>query len=76
MVSQVLEADYLVVGAGAAGMAFTDALIANADVSVAVVDRRHNVGGHWLDGADAYTDASKSGGDRLRSSTNGGRLSL
>jgi hypothetical protein len=33
-------------------------------------------GGHWLDGADAYTDASKSGGDRLRSSTNGGRLSL
>ena len=49
MVSRVAEADYLVVGAGAAGMAFTDALIANADVSVAVVDRRHDVGGHWLD---------------------------
>ena len=42
MVSQVSEADYLVVGAGAAGTAFTDALIANADVSIAVVDRRHN----------------------------------
>jgi len=48
-VAAVLEADYLVVGAGAAGMAFTDALIADADVSVVMVDRRHGVGGHWLD---------------------------
>ena len=45
----MLEADYLVVGAGAAGMAFTDALIERADVSVVMVDRRHGVGGHWLD---------------------------
>ncbi len=45
----VVEADYLVVGAGAAGMAFTDALIDHADVSVVMVDRRHGVGGHWLD---------------------------
>lgn len=43
-----LEADYLVVGAGAAGMAFTDALIDHADVSVVMVDRRHGAGGHWL----------------------------
>src|SRR3954451_12515610 len=43
------EADYLVVGAGATGMAFTDALIANTDgARVALVDRRHGVGGHWL----------------------------
>src|SRR5213080_366429 len=42
-------ADYLVVGAGAMGMAFIDALIENADVSVIMVDRRHGVGGHWLD---------------------------
>jgi hypothetical protein len=48
-VGTVLEADYLVVGAGAAGMAFTDALIENADASVVMVDRRHSVGGHWLD---------------------------
>jgi hypothetical protein len=48
-VTRVLEADYLVVGAGAAGMAFTDALIDHADVRVAMVDRRHSVGGHWLD---------------------------
>ncbi|HEX6876462.1 MAG TPA: FAD/NAD(P)-binding protein, partial [Nocardioidaceae bacterium] len=46
---RLLEADYLVVGAGAAGMAFTDALIDHADVSVVMVDRRYGVGGHWLD---------------------------
>lgn len=46
---ETLEADYLVVGAGAAGMAFTDALIDHADVRVVMVDRRHGVGGHWLD---------------------------
>ncbi|PZS19717.1 MAG: pyridine nucleotide-disulfide oxidoreductase [Pseudonocardiales bacterium] len=49
VVTEAVDADYLVVGAGAAGMAFTDALISNADVSVALVDRRHTVGGHWLD---------------------------
>ena len=47
--TSVVEADYLVVGAGAAGMAFTDALIDHADVRVALVDRRHGVGGHWLE---------------------------
>ncbi|RYU15087.1 NAD(P)-binding protein [Nocardioides iriomotensis] len=46
---ELVEADYLVVGAGAAGMAFVDALIDHADVTVAMVDRRHGVGGHWLD---------------------------
>jgi hypothetical protein len=30
------------------GMAFTDALVDHADVRVALVDRRHGVGGHWL----------------------------
>jgi hypothetical protein len=48
-VPRLLEADYLVVGAGAAGMAFADALIDHADASVVMVDRRHDVGGHWLD---------------------------
>ena len=42
------EADYLVVGGGAAGMAFADALVDHADVRVAIVDRRPTVGGHWL----------------------------
>jgi hypothetical protein len=44
-----LETDYLVVGAGAMGMAFTDALIDHAEVSVTVVDRRSAASGHWLD---------------------------
>lgn len=44
-----LEADYLVVGAGASGMAFADSLTAHADARVALVDRRHGPGGHWLD---------------------------
>ena len=45
----MIETDYLVVGAGAAGMAFADALVAEADVEVVLVDRRHAPGGHWLD---------------------------
>lgn len=49
ILTQLVQADYLVVGAGAAGMAFVDALIDNADVSVALIDRRHSAGGHWLD---------------------------
>src|SRR5215207_306276 len=44
-----VETDYLVVGAGAMGMAFTDALIDHADVHVTLVDRRHAAGGHWQD---------------------------
>jgi hypothetical protein len=44
-----LETDYLVVGAGAMGMAFTDAVIDHADVHVTLVDRRHGPGGHWQD---------------------------
>lgn len=44
-----LETDYLVVGAGAAGMAFTDQLLAHSDATVTMVDRRHAPGGHWLD---------------------------
>src|SRR5262245_52058092 len=44
-----LETDYLVVGAGAAGMAFTDALVADSDADVVMVDRRHRPGGHWND---------------------------
>lgn len=44
-----LETDYLVVGAGAAGMAFVDALIEDSGFDVVMVDRRHGPGGHWLD---------------------------
>ena len=43
------ETDYLVVGTGAAGMAFTDALLGHSDATVTLVDRRHAPGGHWID---------------------------
>jgi hypothetical protein len=44
-----LEVDYLVVGAGAAGMAFADQLLTHSGATVAIVDRRHAPGGHWID---------------------------
>jgi hypothetical protein len=44
-----IETDYLIVGAGAAGLAFADALIAASDADVVLVDRRHGPGGHWND---------------------------
>ncbi len=45
----VIDTDYLIVGAGAAGMAFADALIAACDADVVMVERRHCAGGHWND---------------------------
>ncbi len=44
-----LETDYLVIGTGAAGMAFTDTLLSHSDATVSLVDRRHAPGGHWID---------------------------
>ena len=46
---RAVETDYLVVGAGASGMAFADTLVAHTDAEVVLVDRRHRPGGHWLD---------------------------
>jgi hypothetical protein len=45
----LINADYLVIGAGATGMAFTDALVADSDATVVLADRRHAPGGHWND---------------------------
>jgi len=45
----LVSSDYLVVGAGASGLAFADALVAEADVEVTVIDHRRAPGGHWLD---------------------------
>src|SRR6202020_1637623 len=42
-----LETDFLVVGAGAMGMAFTDTLVTETDAQVVIVDRGHAPGGHW-----------------------------
>ena len=44
-----IETDYLIVGAGAAGMAFGDSMLAESDSELVLVDRRHRPGGHWND---------------------------
>jgi hypothetical protein len=44
-----VRTDYLIVGAGAAGMAFADAIVTHSDADVVLVDRRHRPGGHWND---------------------------
>jgi hypothetical protein len=49
MPTKTLEADYLVVGSGAMGMAFTDVLMTESNASVVMVDRHHQPGGHWND---------------------------
>jgi hypothetical protein len=46
-VTTKIEVDYLVIGAGAMGMAFTDTLVTETNATVAVVDRYHQPGGHW-----------------------------
>jgi hypothetical protein len=44
-----MDTDYLVVGAGALGMAFVDTLVDRTDADVVMIDRRQGPGGHWLD---------------------------
>ncbi len=43
----VIDADYLVVGAGAMGMAFVDTLLSETDATVVLIDGSHQPGGHW-----------------------------
>jgi hypothetical protein len=45
-----LETDYLILGAGAMGMGFADAILAEDPAArLVLVDRRPNPGGHWND---------------------------
>jgi hypothetical protein len=44
-----LSADYLVIGSGAMGMAFTDVILHESDATVVIVDKHHQPGGHWND---------------------------
>ena len=46
---ETVASDYLVVGAGAMGMAFTDVLMAETGATVTIVDRHARPGGHWND---------------------------
>lgn len=44
---KTVDTDYLVIGAGAMGMAFVDTLVSETDATVVIVDRHHRPGGHW-----------------------------
>ena len=79
-----IDVDYLVVGAGAMGMAFVDTLLDEGGATVAMVDRHHAPGGHWN---DAYpfvrlhqpsafygVNSTPLGGDRV--DTHGGNAGL
>ncbi len=44
-----IDTDYLVIGSGATGLAFTDTLIDETDAHVTLVDRHGQPGGHWND---------------------------
>jgi hypothetical protein len=45
-----IETDYLIIGAGAAGLAFADTLLAERpDAHLTIVDRHARPGGHWND---------------------------
>ncbi len=44
-----IETDYLVVGSGAAGLAFADTLLTEGDARITMVDRHGKPGGHWND---------------------------
>jgi hypothetical protein len=44
-----IEADYVVVGSGAAAMSFVDVILAESEASVIMIDRRAKPGGHWND---------------------------
>ena len=46
---QQLTTDYLVVGSGAMGMAFTDVLLTETNAKILIVDKHHHPGGHWND---------------------------
>ena len=49
MVDNEVVADYVIKGAGAAGMAFADSMFTHGDATMVLVDRHDRPGGHWND---------------------------
>ena len=44
-----IETDYLIIGAGASGLAFADEMLTRSEAHMTIVDKRHAPGGHWND---------------------------
>lgn len=49
---RTIDTDYLILGAGAVGLAFADTLLAETDATMCIVDRHGLPGGHWNDAYD------------------------
>ncbi|MEO0451327.1 MAG: NAD(P)-binding protein [Pseudomonadota bacterium] len=49
MAADTIEVDYLIIGAGAMGMAFADIVLSESDKTVLIVDMHQKPGGHWND---------------------------
>ena len=49
MAPETIEVDYLIIGAGAMGMAFADIILTESDKTVLIVDMHQKPGGHWND---------------------------
>lgn len=47
--TEIIESDYLVVGAGGMGMAFADEILTHTSATLTIVDMNHRPGGHWCD---------------------------
>ncbi|MFC4292551.1 NAD(P)-binding protein [Sphingorhabdus arenilitoris] len=43
------ETDYLIIGAGAVGLAFADTLLDQTSATITIIDRHGKPGGHWND---------------------------
>ena len=49
MEANLIETDYLIIGAGAMAMAFVDTLLTETTAHIVIVDRHDRPGGHWND---------------------------
>ena len=49
MTTETIEVDYLIIGAGAMGMAFADIVLSESDKTILMVDMHQKPGGHWND---------------------------
>ncbi|MEO0528668.1 MAG: NAD(P)/FAD-dependent oxidoreductase, partial [Bacteroidota bacterium] len=43
----MLATDYLIIGSGAVGMAFTDILLTETKTTITIIDKFQKPGGHW-----------------------------
>ena len=45
--TEILSADYVIIGCGAVGMAFMDVILSDSDATIVIIDSNAKPGGHW-----------------------------